>query len=122
MLARWWGDLILRGPAEWELLHELHAHATDAIIGKTRYSAFFAAELDNLLRKAGVADLIIIGVLTNCCCETTAPDAFVRDYRVFFVRDATATATEDLHVPFLKNLPFGFAYIVSTEDLLTKMM
>jgi len=117
MLARWWGDLILYGSAEWELIDELHVQAGDTIIDKNRYSAFFATELDGLLRKEGVEDLVITGVLTNCCCETTARDAFMRDYRVFFVADATAAPTEELHVASLKNLAYGFAHIVNTKDL-----
>jgi nicotinamidase-related amidase len=51
MLARRRDDLILCGSPERELLHKLHVHATDAIIDNSRYSAFFATELDNLLRK-----------------------------------------------------------------------
>jgi isochorismate hydrolase len=117
MLARWWGDLILCGSAEWELIYEFQVHAGDTIIDKNRYSAFFATALDNLLKKARVEDLVITGVLTNCCCETTARDAFMRDYRVFFVTDATAAPTEELHVASLKNLAYGFAHIVNTKDL-----
>ena len=117
MLARWWGDLIQYGSKEWELIDEVHVQATGTIIDKNRYSAFFDTNLDVLLRKAGIEDLIITGVLTNCCCETTARDAFMRDYRVFFVADATAAPTEDLHIATLKNLAYGFAYIVNTRDL-----
>ncbi len=49
--------------------------------------------------------------------ETTARDAFMKDYRVFFVSDATATASEDLHLASLKNLAFGFAHVVDTKEL-----
>lgn len=117
MLARWWGDLILCGSAEWELIHELQVQARDTIIDKNRYSAFFGTSLDKHLRDSGVKDLVITGVLTNCCCETTARDAFMRDYRVFFVADGTVAPTEELHVATLKNLAYGFAYIVNTKDL-----
>lgn len=117
MLARWWGDLILYGSAEWELIDEVHVHAGDTITDKNRYSAFFGTGLDKHLRDSGVEDLVITGVLTNCCCETTAREAFMRDYRVFFVADATAAPTEELHVATLKNLAYGFAHIVNTKDL-----
>jgi nicotinamidase-related amidase len=63
----------------------------DIIIDKNRYSAFWRTGLDEFLRSKNVEDVVIAGVLTNCCCETTARDAFMRDYRVFFVSDATAT-------------------------------
>jgi isochorismate hydrolase len=55
--------------------------------------------------------------LTNCCCESTARDAFVQDYRVFFVGDATATVKDELHLAFLKNLAFGFVHIASTDQI-----
>lgn len=117
MLAKWWGELILYGSSDWELIDELPVHAGDTIIDKNRYSAFFSTRLDERLRAQGVEDLVICGVMTNCCCETTARDAFIRDYRVFFVGDATATANNELHVASLKNLAYGFAYIVNTKDL-----
>ena len=121
MLGRWWGDLISYGSEEWELIDELHVQAGDTIIDKKRYSAFFNTELDDLLRNAGIEDLVITGVLTNCCCETTARDAFMRDYRVFFVADATAAPAEELHLASLKNLAYGFAYVVTTRDLCNKL-
>ncbi len=117
MLARWWGDLIQYGSAEWELLKELGLTPKDTIVDKNRYSAFYDTQLDAELRADEIEDLIICGVMTNCCCETTARDAFVRDYRVFFVADATATANEELHIASLKNLAYGFAHIVNTKDL-----
>ena len=58
---------------------------------------FFGTNLDNILRDAGVTDLVICGVMTNCCCETTARDAFMRDYRVWVVADACAAENADLH-------------------------
>ncbi len=117
MLGKWWGDLIEYGSPEWELIGELNPSAKEPVIDKNRYSAFFNTGLDDRLRSFGIEDLIICGVMTNCCCETTARDAFVRDYRVFFAADATATANRELHLASLKNLAFGFAHIVSTEQI-----
>jgi isochorismate hydrolase len=117
MLGEWWNDLILYGSADWELINELTVSHHDTIIDKNRYSAFFNTNLDKNLKTHGVEDIVICGVMTNCCCETTARDAFVRDYRVFFVADATAAANEDLHVASLKNLAYGCAYIIDTNGL-----
>lgn len=47
-------------------------------------SVFWETGLDEILKSRGIAEIIITGVMTNCCCETTARDAFMRDYRVFF--------------------------------------
>ena len=117
MLAEWWGDLIECGSKDWELIKPLKPADVDGIIDKNRYSVFHGTGLDESLKSRKIDELIIIGVMTNCCCETTARDAFVRDYRVFFVSDATATVNDELHVASLKNLAFGFAHIVSTEQL-----
>ena len=117
MLATWWGDLIEYGSTAWGLNRKLKPSSSELILDKVRYTAFHGTDLDVWLRQNRVEDLIICGVMTNCCCETTARDAFVRDYRVFFVADATATVNEELHVASLKNLAFGFSYILETEEL-----
>jgi len=117
MLVAWWGDLVEYGSKDWELINALKPSDTDGVIDKNRYSVFHGTGLDESLRSRKIEELIITGVMTNCCCETTARDAFVRDYRVFFVSDATATANDELHVASLKNLAFGFAHIISTEQL-----
>jgi isochorismate hydrolase len=117
MLATWWDDLILHGSEAWQLDKKLKPHPSDLIIDKNRYSAFQGTDLNDWLRKNGVEDLIISGVMTNLCCETTARDAFGHDYRVFFVADATATINEELHLATLKNLAYGFSYIMDTKEL-----
>ena len=121
MLDKWWGDYIQYGSKDWELIKALQLDDNDTILDKKRYNAFHGTDLDNSLRSIGVEELIITGVLTNCCCETTARDTFVRDYRVFFVSDATATVNDDLHLATLKNMAFGFAHVLSTEQILEGM-
>ncbi len=117
ILAKWWGDLIEYGSKDWELIKSLAPTGTESILDKNRYSVFKSTGLDESLKSGKIEALIITGVMTNCCCETTARDAFVRDYRVFFISDATATVNDDLHIATLKNLAFGFAHIVSTKQL-----
>ena len=117
MLAKWWGDCIMYGTPDWQLMPEFTPGAEDLLIDKNRYSAFFNTGLDETLRAEGIEELIITGVMTNCCCETTAREGFVRDYRIFFVSDATATADDDLHLSTLKTLAYGFAHIMSTEEV-----
>lgn len=121
MLTTWWDDLILHGSEAWELDKELKPNSSDLIIDKNRYSAFQGTDLDDWLGKNGVEDLIISGVMTNLCCETTARDAFGHDYRVFFVADATATINEELHLATLKNLAYGFSYIIDTKGLFSHL-
>jgi isochorismate hydrolase len=120
MLKEWWNSLLIHGTHETELHSDIKpGDSRFILIEKNRYSAFFNTELDNVLKKLEIKDIIITGVMTNLCCETTARDAFVRDYRIFFVADATATVNYDLHFSSLKNLAFGFAEIVCVKDLVT---
>jgi isochorismate hydrolase len=117
MLLKWWGDVIIYGTEKWNLIKSISPHENEPVIDKNRYSAFLGTSLNETLKYRKIEDLIITGVMTNCCCETTARDAFMKDYRVFFVSDATATVSEDLHLASLKNLAFGFAHIVDTKKL-----
>lgn len=117
VLADWWDhDLAMVGTPEWQVLTELAPGDDDVIIDKQRYSAFFGTNLDNILRDAGVTDLVICGVMTNCCCETTARDAFMRDYRVWVVADACAAENADLHESSLKGLAYACAVITWTDE------
>lgn len=118
VLGEWWGELILAGSEEWQLLPEIVVCEGDLILPKKRYSAFFETDLDQRLRTRGVKDVIIAGVMTNLCCETTARDAFMRDYHVFLLIDGTATRKEDLHLATLKNLGFGFAYLLTCDEFI----
>lgn len=117
LLVDWWGEAIQYGSQDWEIVSSLKPQDQDTIIDKNRYSAFYRTDLDTILRGKGIEDVIICGILTNCCCETTARDAFMRDYRVFFLSDATTAVAEELHIASLKNLAYGFAHILDTDSL-----
>jgi nicotinamidase-related amidase len=118
ILGEWWGELIIGGTEDWKFLPEIKIESKDIVLPKKRYSAFFETDLDKILRSRGIRDLIISGVMTNLCCETTARDAFMRDYRVFFLMDGTATGRSELHLATLKNLGFGFAYLITCDELI----
>lgn len=118
VLAQWWGELILHGTADWKFLPEIKIESKEKILLKKRYSAFYETDLENFLRSKEIRDLVISGVMTNLCCETTARDAFMRDYRVFFLIDGTATSKGEHHFATLKNLGFGFAYLMTCDELI----
>lgn len=122
MLAQWWGQVILAGSFDAQLMPEMAPLAEDKVVQKNRYSAFYKTDLEEHLHTLGVTDLLIGGVMTNLCCETTARDAFVRDYRVFFLADGTATATEDFQRATLTNLSFGFAYLVTCRQMIRHLV
>jgi nicotinamidase-related amidase len=117
-LGEWWGQVILEGTEDWKFLPEIKIESKDKVLPKKRYSAFYETDLEKILRSRGIQDLIISGVMTNLCCETTARDAFMRDYRVFFLIDGTSTGKDDHHLATLKNLGFGFAYLITCDELI----
>jgi len=118
VLGEWWGQVILHGTKDWKFIPEMKIEIEDMVLQKKRYSAFFQTDLEKFLQSKGIKDLIISGVMTNLCCETTARDAFMRDYRVFFLIDGTATGKEDHHLATLKNLGYGFAYLMTCGELI----
>lgn len=63
MLSKWWGELIMYGSEEWELIDGLGAASKD-IIDKNRYNAFHETNLDQRLQSAGIEDIIFSGVMT----------------------------------------------------------
>jgi nicotinamidase-related amidase len=118
MLGRWWPDLIIKGSNDSRFIPELNVGKEDCIIRKNTYSAFHETDLEKKLKDLGVTDLVIGGVMTNLCCETTARDAFVRNFRVFFLADGTSTISEEFHLSTLKNLGYGFAILLSCQTFM----
>jgi ureidoacrylate peracid hydrolase len=126
MTAEWWpeikaGRCLVKGKKGAEIFGPLAPRRRERVIWKHRYSAFYNTDLEIVLRGMGVTDLIITGILTNVCCESTARDAFMRDFRVFFIADATATTEPEFHVAALKNLAYAFAYVLTVDSLLKQI-
>ncbi len=118
VLGWWWGDMCIEGSEGSSIHSRIEPKKEEKLIHKHRYSAFYNTDLETILRCTGMEDLIITGVMTNICCESTARDAYFRDYRVFFVADATATTAEEMHRGTLLNLAYAFAYVTTTDDLI----
>ncbi|KAK7310248.1 hypothetical protein RJT34_07644 [Clitoria ternatea] len=118
MLGEWWsGDLVMDGTVDAELMEELDRNGEELVVEKNTYSAFRNTGLEERLVEMGVKEVIVTGVMTNLCCETSSRDAFVRGFRVFFSTDATATSSLDLHEATLKNMAYGFAYLLDRQRL-----
>jgi len=120
-LTWWWSDYCPEGSHGAEIYEDVKPQEGEKIIRKHRYSAFEGTDLGVTLRCLRVTDLVITGVMTNLCCETTTRDAFNKDFRVQFVCDATATGHEEFHIATLKNLAYGFAPVVTTRDILAQI-
>ncbi len=91
----------------------------EPIVTKHRYSAFHNTDLDSILRAHGVRTIILTGVATNVCVETTAREGFVRDYYVVFVADGTATYSLEDHNATLRNINRFFGQVVTIADIIS---
>jgi ureidoacrylate peracid hydrolase len=99
---------------------DLDVHTEDLRLPKYRFSAFTRnpADPESILRAAGIDAVIIVGVATNICCESTARDAMMRDFRVFMPHDAVTAPTQDEHFAGLGSVLQVFADIRPTEAVL----
>ena len=83
--------IINKGAPSAALHKQLAVDTKDILLDKPRFGAFHGTDLELILRTRSVDTVIISGVTTNVCCETTAREAMVRDFHVVFLSDATAT-------------------------------
>ncbi len=126
MTAQWWPEIknrqtLVAGSKGAEIIKELAPLPNEKIIYKHRYSAFYNTDLEIYLRGLSVTDLIVTGIMTGICVESTVRDAFFRDYKIFVIADATAAGEEELHINSLKILAYAFAYVTTTKDILSKI-
>ena len=90
----------------------------EIIVNKHRFSAFVDTDLDLILRSKGIRTLIMSGVATNICVETTARDGFMKDYYIVFLKDCTSTFSEEMHNNTLKTIDHFFGEVVDSGDIL----
>jgi isochorismate hydrolase len=117
MMGSWWQDLITPDHSLAGLSAELDLDGAE-VIQKTQYDAFYQTDLAEHLKAQDVEDVVICGVMTHLCCETTARSAFMRGFRVWFPVDATASYNVDFHLGTVRNLAHGFATPVLTAEVL----
>jgi len=116
LMGAWWKDLLRPGTGHGEIVAGLEPEGA-TVLTKTQYDAFHGTDLEGLLKQRDVSQVVVTGVMTHLCCETTARSAFVRGFTVFMPVDGTATYNEDFHFGSLLNLAHGFAVPVLTRDL-----
>jgi nicotinamidase-related amidase len=115
-LGTWWSDLIRVDDPLSEITPELDT-SVGIVLEKHQYDAFHGTELESMLEECGVTRVVVTGVATHLCCETTARSAFVRGFEVTFPVDGTATYDENHHLATLLNLSHGFATATRVQDL-----
>jgi isochorismate hydrolase len=120
LMSKWWRDLINPQTAYSHNITPIN-HPKTTYLNKPQYDAFLHTTLEDILRKQGVEQVVICGVMTHLCCETTARSAFMRGFEVFFTVDGTATYNEQLHRASLLTLSHGFAIPILIDELLRLM-
>jgi isochorismate hydrolase len=119
MMGRWWGDILALDDPFSAIDERFAPLATETVVRKTRYSAFIGTGFQRILEDLKVTRLVIVGVMTHLCCESTARDAFMHDRQVFFMVDATATNDDALHLGSLRALADGFAILTTTQEVMS---
>lgn len=117
-MGKWWRNkLPWDGDENSELIGVLEPRENEPIITKNRYSAFEKTHLNDLLKRRNVDTVVVCGVMTHLCVETTIRHAFMLDYQPVLIEDACATEDKKHHKATIYNLRHGFAYIAATEDI-----
>lgn len=109
---------MVAGSRDAEIVDALAPWPDDYVIRKTRWNAFHGTPLELSLRTRGVDTIVLTGIATNVCVESTAREAFTRDFRVLVPTDATASYTQELEESSLASMAFGCAKLVTTEQVL----
>ncbi len=106
-------------PGSWGAdFYQVKPTENDCIVTKHRASAFFGTDLDLILRSRGITSVLMTGVATNVCVETTARHASMLDYNVVFVDDCCAARTVARHQATLENIREHFGTVVKAAELL----
>jgi ureidoacrylate peracid hydrolase len=117
----------LAGLAEGSVGHrlwsDLEVDSEDLVVSKTKYSAFIqgSSELPTILRSRGIDTVIVTGTVTNVCCESTARDAMMLNFRSIMVTDANAAMTDQDHNNSLTAFYLSFGDIMSTDMIVQRL-
>ena len=123
-LVRKWGPdgSIATGSKDWELIPEIGRIAKDhLVVAKNTYDAFIDTELGDELKRRAVERVVVCGVMTDCCCDTTARSAFNRGYETWLVQDACGSANDRQHEAGLRGFEFAFGEVLTTEIVVKRL-
>ena len=109
-------DIFWAGSPAFAIRREIEPLPDETIVNKTTFGAFNSSSIELVLRQLGVSNLVITGISTNCCVETTARDAADRGFGCVIVDEATADYDQDAHDAALRAFHFNFGRVVRTAD------
>lgn len=109
------------GGEGYKLWPKLEADTSDLYVTKNRFSAFLpsASRLPEILRARGIDTVLIVGTLTNVCCESSARDAAMSDFRTIMIGDANACRSDEEHIASLTTFFQVFGDVRSTEQVVS---
>jgi ureidoacrylate peracid hydrolase len=111
------GQLLARGGWDYALVDRLKPHAGDIVLPKTRYSGFFNSQLDSMLRSRGIRNIVLVGIATNVCVESTLRDGFFLEYFGVMLEDATHQAGPGyLQKASVYNVETFFGWVSTVAD------
>jgi ureidoacrylate peracid hydrolase len=116
-------DSLGPGTKGYELWAGLDVKLNDLKIQKTRFSAFIqgSSNLEAVLRTRGIDTVIVTGTVTNVCCESTARDAMMRNFKTIMVTDANAATSDELHNASLAAFYLKFGDIMPTDLVIASL-
>lgn len=127
ILPRVKAGVINEGSDSAALHAKLAVRPGDVVLNKPRFGSFHGTDLELILRANGIDTVIVSGIATNVCCETTAREANARDFRVFFLSDGTATfgigdlSPDDIQKATCATLGFAFAQVLTVDQMIAKI-
>jgi ureidoacrylate peracid hydrolase len=111
------GTLLAKGTWDYDLVDELKPRPGDIVLHKTRYSGFFNSQLDSTLRSRGIRNIVVVGIATNVCVESTLRDGFFLEYFGIVLEDATHQAgPEFVQQAAIYNIEKFFGWVSSVAD------
>ncbi len=110
-------------PGQQTIWEELEVSPEDHTVIKNRYSALIAgsSQLERLLRSLGIDTVLIAGTKTNVCCESTARDAMMLDFKTVLLSDCCAALSDDEHRAALENVFQQFGDVLTADEALRKL-
>ena len=101
-----------------ELYDGIAPRPTERVVIKHRYSAFINTDLNTVLKARNIQSVLVCGVATNVCVETTARDAYIYDYYVTMIDDCSAAYEAKLHLGTLENMRRHFGLVASSSEII----
>jgi nicotinamidase-related amidase len=120
MLGRFFDDYIHVGEPDSEIIDTLRPKPGETVLRKVTYDAFHGTSLQAVLEEQGSEQVVITGVLTHMCCETTARSAFCRGFEVYVGADVTASSSEERHLQSLLAMADSVAIILGSGEILER--